>query len=85
MQALSTENRVYVAKVYLISSGFPSSQTQCQNYCRSDPQCNTVFFFDSGSNAGKCVLNYGPTLDKLTKIPNSDTFNLGWTAPKDCP
>ena len=80
MQALSTKNRVYVAKVYPTSS-----QTQCQNYCRSDPQCNTVTFFDSGSNSRKCVLNYGPTLDKLTKIPNSDILNLGWTAPKDCP
>ena len=81
MQALSTENRVYVAKVYSATS-----KSECQIYCTSDPQCNTVTFFDSGSgpNANKCVLNYGPTLGSGKLAPLQNSENLGWTAPRDC-
>jgi len=69
------ENRVYVSRLFV----YVTSKTQCQNYCTSDPQCNTVTFFEA---AQKCALNYGPTFDKLEKLPDSD--NLGWTAPKSC-
>jgi len=74
-------NVVYVSKVVTnVSTKGESAQ-----FCTADPQCNTATYFDSNSdsNQGKCSLSYGPTFDKLTKIPNTENLGI-WTAPRSC-
>lgn len=49
-------NKVYVAKSFATAS-----RISCQSQCQSDPQCQSITFYEPNSDKpNTCVLNYGP-------------------------
>ena len=73
----SQPNKVWVGKA--IST---NDRSFCQKKCQQDSKCKSVTFNGPNSpNPNTCVLNYGPTLRKLT-LPNSSGIA---SAPKYCP
>merc|ERR1711862_272770 len=70
-------NKVWVGKA--ISN--ISDKFQCQVKCRQDHRCKSVTFNGPNSpNPNTCVLNYGPTIRKLSIPANSGIAS----APKYC-
>jgi len=73
----SQPNKVWVGKAFSTTD-----RNFCQKKCQQDSKCKSVTFNGPNSpNPNTCVLNYGPTLRKITLQSSSGIAS----APKYCP